>query len=605
MVIKKSEYIDIKFKIQCNFYNQELLGLYINGKYDELSQKFIEKFIYFENMTYLKIRPHDQFFIDSFVDTFLYLFTQPDYILNPTYGDNFVNMNPVISNVVAMSAYKNTDKQIAVLQNFNNMSDFYKFLSLLSARNQFITDYELLFSKNSQIASLWYFRYFFLDSYPSELMNNNIVEHIARMPSNLELAVGKEYGAYFISTYYDTDNDRKVKLKINDLIKNYLKQLNTRINNKPVRHKIAVITALWMKDHAIHKAFYEYIKSLKADYHITLIHLGPENEKIDKSIFDDYKNILFNDLNQIDFSPVMNNDYMLVFYPDIGMSRESIYLSNLRIAPVQVTGYGHPSSTFGSETDYFLGGTEVEMAEHAGSDYSEKLVLMPTIGNYPFYPGYKKKQINNAKNIFIINCSWTPMKINYNIIKTLGKIIKRADKKLLFRIFPGWIVNRWNEFIPFKNELESLLGKEYVEIITSKDYFDYLSIIEEGDLAVYSYPFSGYCTIIDSIYLEKPAVVWEGNKAYNRLGSALLKRMGMEELIVSNESDYINKITSIINDDEYRKNLTTRIKNIDLKSTIFNSADAEYFKRAINYLIDNNDKLKSENSKSPVIIEAL
>jgi hypothetical protein len=37
-----------------------------------------------------------------------------------------------------------------------------------------------------------------------------------------------------------------------------------------------------------------------------------------------------------------------------------LIFSNLRLAPVQVTTYGHSSSTHGSAIDYFIGGEEVE-----------------------------------------------------------------------------------------------------------------------------------------------------------------------------------------------------------------------------------------------------
>jgi hypothetical protein len=42
-----------------------------------------------------------------------------------------------------------------------------------------------------------------------------------------------------------------------------------------------------------------------------------------------------------------------------------LVFSNLRLAPVQVTSYGHSSSTHGSAIDYFIGGEEVEYWQHS------------------------------------------------------------------------------------------------------------------------------------------------------------------------------------------------------------------------------------------------
>ncbi len=45
------------------------------------------------------------------------------------------------------------------------------------------------------------------------------------------------------------------------------------------------------------------------------------------------------------------------------MHPADVVFSNLRVAPVQVTSYGHSSSTHGSKIDYFIGGADVEQWE--------------------------------------------------------------------------------------------------------------------------------------------------------------------------------------------------------------------------------------------------
>jgi hypothetical protein len=49
-----------------------------------------------------------------------------------------------------------------------------------------------------------------------------------------------------------------------------------------------------------------------------------------------------------------------VFYPSIGMHVADVLLANLRLSQVQVTTYGHSTSTHGSKIDYFLCSKEVE-----------------------------------------------------------------------------------------------------------------------------------------------------------------------------------------------------------------------------------------------------
>lgn len=109
------------------------------------------------------------------------------------------------------------------------------------------------------------------------------------------------------------------------------------------------------------------------------MHLGGTKNDLDIASFKEIKYVYFKD-NCLNIDSIKENDFMVVYYPDIGMSPESIFLSNLRIAPIQICGTGHPVSTFGSEVDYFISGADVEILESAEKCYSERLILLPGLG---------------------------------------------------------------------------------------------------------------------------------------------------------------------------------------------------------------------------------
>ena len=591
---------DKKKEIKLNINIEQLLLLYLHKEYDKLSEKFIDILNYFWEAEYLELSNEEKKHINMLVETFLYLITKADYVLNEKYAEKFIRLNPVISNITAISGYKNTDTQISILLDFeNDKSNFIKVLTLYSSRNKIRLDYKKLFTINPKYASLWYINYLLLASYPSDVMDESIKNHINNIDDKFIIINYNLQGPYFIATYYSPDNDKKIRQNINNSIK---KSHNIKVENKPNKNKIAIITSKWAKNNVIYNSYCDFFKTLKTSYDLTLIHLGPEAENQDTGLFNKVENVRFTN-EEGSFNPVFKNDFKLIFYPDIGMSKESLYLANLRIAPIQVTGYGHPVSTFGSEIDYFIGGQDVDIADNAEQNYSERLVLIPGIGLNRQYPDFKINK-PESHDQFIINCPWMCMKTNYNMLKILADIINRSDKKIIYRFYPSLRVQKENNFIPFENTLKSILGKDNLEIITQKDYKEYMSLMNEGNISIYSYPFGGYFTVIDSIYLAKPPVVMEGDKAYNRLASAVLKKTGLHELIAVNESEYIEKISKLINDDEYRHNISNKIKNTDLKAKLFNPNEAKYFKKAIDYLMVNHDKLKNENSKTPVIIPA-
>ena len=589
--------------INMNLNPKELVALYLNRDYDALTRKFVNILNYFSGITFLQVNPDNQTFINLFVDTFLYLFIKPDYIINNKQAELFITYNPIISNLVAMSCYKNTDAQLELLKNYEN--NFFKVLTLYSARNTSKFSIRELFDINPRYASIWYFYYFMVDAFYSETMNQNILDHLNNLDERLELISSNINFAYFIPTYYATDNEKRIKQKINNLIKKPSKNVEVS-KNEPKKNKIAIISHRWADNSAIYKSNFSFLQELSKDYELTLIHIGPTLDNIESSLFKEIKHIRAThtitsfsmDLSAID------PDFMMAFYLDVGLNMESIYLANLRIAPVQIMTYGHPVSTFGSEIDYFIGGSEAELLDKANDNYSERLVIIPGIGAYPVYPVYEKKNMLKNKNKFIIACAWGLNKFNNELLLTLKLIMEKANKKIMFRFFPGVAATRSNEFIPLQRELFELFGKENVEVVPYKDYEEYMNLMESTDIAIDSYPFGSYNTIVDALYLSKPIISYEGTHAYNRIASAVLRRVGMEELVTNNKDEYINKVLNLINNDDYREDLINKISEIDLKSKIFNTNEPVYFKKAVDYLIDNYAKLKNEDSKEPIIISA-
>ena len=303
--------------------------------------------------------------------------------------------------------------------------------------------------------------------------------------------------------------------------------------------------------------------------------------------------------NTFDLSKI-NKDFILACYPDIGMNLESILLSNLRLAPVQITCHGHSVSTFGSEIDYFISGIESEELDKAKENYSERLILIPETGLHSSIQFYQKKKTNSLKNEFIIACPWTFMKINHEHLLNLLEIKNRAEKPIKFRFFTAIKSNLSLNI--FTKELKNILGENHVEVLPFM--WDYMDLLTEASISLDSFHFGGYNTIIDSLFLSKPIVTIAGSKAYNRFSGTILKNLDLEELVTCNNEQYIEKAIELINNDSYRKSITNKIMGINLREKIFDSNEPQYFKKAVDFLIDNYEALKRDKSKVPIIIEA-
>ena len=91
---------------QPRFDPKELVDLYQRQAYERLSVSFLEILGHFERQTYYSLDAQAQYFIDVFVKNFLYIFTQPDYVLTDQHAVRFIELNLAISNLVAMSGFR-------------------------------------------------------------------------------------------------------------------------------------------------------------------------------------------------------------------------------------------------------------------------------------------------------------------------------------------------------------------------------------------------------------------------------------------------------------------------------------------------------------------
>lgn len=592
-----------------NFNALELLQGYLSKNYDLVSQTLLNVLEHFDQVTYLELNTESKYFVNAFLKSFLYIFTQPDYILSDRYVTRFIQFNLTISNLVAISDFKTTDSYLEILK--LQPQNYAKILTLCSARNSFQFQRKDFFDASTELACLWYSYY--LEIYRTGLVNRvvyqNLREHLVYEDDRLTNFY-KIDDLYFGATYIDGDSDRLLKAKINKSIQNSQLIKNIIISNQPNPRKIAIITGFWFPQHSVYRILSDCIASLKDDYELTLIHLGDRQLEIDTQYFQEVKYLKFSDDN-LDISAIQNNDFSAIYYPDIGMTSESILLSNMRIAPIQICGLGHPVSTFGSEIDYFISGVDAEVTRNTEANYSERLILLNGLGAINNYPNYQPNQRidslviqdnNNPKSQFIINCPWYAQKVNYPLLVLLKKLIQESKQSILFRFFSGGGLIRKNDFLPFANEIAQVLGKDHVQVYPYLPYSKYMAIMEEGDICLDSYHFGGFNVIIDGLYIQKPTVLFEGKRWYSRAGAKLMKKLGLGDLVAKTPTEYTQLSLKLINNQDFFAEMQERVSRVDLNQLVFQSSNGHYFKKAIAFLIQNHEHLRHDQSKKPIRI---
>lgn len=581
-----------------SFNPRMLLEHYLAGRYDELSEQFLRILSQLASQSYLAVDQQRRHFLNLFLKHFLYLFTQEDYEIGDKYVNRYIDLNSLIGNIAAMSEFRTTDSYLRILE--KQPKNFVKLLTLYNPHNTIRLDRRSFFDTNASLASRWYFS--FLENYRSRAASENSYEHLREHLDYFDerLSIGSPFlnASYFGCTYYDLEKEGALKRKINQAVQRDLARVS--VENKPDPVKIGVFTSMWFPAQSVYRSQQPFIESLAQDYELTLIHLGPEREDIDTSLFADVRRYEIGSMRN-DISSFSPNEFGLAYFPDIGMSNESIFLSNLRIAPIQVSNYGHPVSTYGSRIDYWIGGLGTEVQELAEQNYSERLVLIPGAGQLPVYPKYEPLIKQVPDHPILINCPWAQQKINYPLLCRLREVLERTNQPVKFQMFPGGILR--NGYVPLKQDIADLLGEKHVEVHRGLNYQGYMGAMEQGHFSIDSFPFGGYNSIIDSMFLRKPVVAWRGDRFFNRAAAFLLEQVGLEELIADSGEQYVELIVRLINDHVYRREITERLSCVDVDQLVFDLNSSVYFKKAIDHLIQHHDELRNDISRTPIVIE--
>ncbi len=582
----------------------EWLALLSKGDNRTLAQKLIACVEASAKMVVLSHDPASQLQYDNIAGLILFVISSPAFQVPGDLAEAFVRLNHPLLSLVSCSHFKTTDAHLEVVR--HQQGNFVKILALYSARNSVTFDSRTFFALEPRLSSIWYFQYAQLvySGVSSEIVRRRLAAHFENPPANL-MPLTDVQDAYFAPTYVDGECERTIKGHVNQRIRQlHGAALDLAIQNRPdpaSRRKIAVITRNWQKNHSVYRICSQLIASLRPHYHLTLVQCGNKKET-EAAAFDHV--ITLPERGAIaDLAPLFKNDFHAVLYPDAGMSDESVYLANMRLAPIQAAMPGHPVSTFGSQLDYFITGADVETPNDPGQHYSERLVLLPGMGcthNRPLWnPSFLPPAFGERT---IINVPAFGQKINSAYLQTLAAMARSATRPVLFRLFVGSVIFVFNDYFVFKSQVAEILPEGSFEIIVTLPYDEYMAKIADGHFSLDAWHFGGGNSVSDSLFAGVPILCRQGERWYNRIGAQMLRVAGLPQLIADTEQQFIDLAVRLIGEEGWQNELRQTLRQNNLDQTLYSSADAHYFRKAIDYLLANHESLKLDPSREPIRI---
>ena len=574
------------------------LELWSEGSIETICEEIFKLCQCYESVCYTHIDKETQQRIDDTVSAIFYILTRPDFEIPAKHIPQLLAVSHLFCNLVSVSSYRTADNFIQHL--LNQKDNFYKLLFVYSARCKRAIDQEILFKLCPKAATLWWMNYGTPIGAPlTELLWDNLREHYSKIPDGFTLTDARTIPAMFDCTYYNPDCDGIIKTELNLQCKKLLPEFVAV--KKPVVGKILWVTSRWYSTSSVYRCSKPYLDKLAEKYDITLVVPGKPDPKMDTTVF---KEQVYCPLegNKLDITILRESlDADMAIFPDVGMSNESVIMSNLRLAPKTLCLYGHASSTFSPEMDYWMGGTELEVPELAYKHYGERLLLVKGVGMMPVYPSYERKYPERDPDRVILNCAWTGPKISWPTISALKKIINQAKTPVLIKLYPAFTLGRYNTLLPSIKDLSRMFGDE-LTVMAERSYDEYMKEMELGDISLMAHPFGGYTTVVDAFVLGQPVVAVEGTRMFNKMAPTMLRTVGLPQLVCKDLKSFIDTVVSLVDHPERRYAARKHLEGLDLRAKLAGTADSTDLLRTVDYIYANHDRIMSSGDRGPFFV---
>ena len=258
------------------------------------------------------------------------------------------------------------------------------------------------------------------------------------------------------------------------------------------------------------------------------------------------------------------DDLHLLIFPEFGMDPTTLQLGCLRLAPIQMTSWGHPETSGLPTIDYYLS-SELMEPENAEDCYSETLVKLPNLSIYytplEIEPQEKTKAELGIKQdeIFFWCC------------QSLYKYLPQHDD-----VFPQIAQQVKNSKFVFIKHLEDQseqvttiftqrLEKAFAELgLNYQDYCLFLPRLNArefagttaiADVFLDSIGWSGCNSSLEAVAQDLPIVTLPGELMRGRHSAAILTQMGLTEMIATDKQQYIQLAVKLAIDGNYRQTL--------------------------------------------------
>ena len=263
-------------------------------------------------------------------------------------------------------------------------------------------------------------------------------------------------------------------------------------------------------------------------------------------------------------APIVRDDALdVLVYPELGMDHTSFALAALRLAPRQLAGWGHPVTSGHATIDAFVTCGDMEPAD-AQAHYTERLVRLPGIGTCYRHPAVPER-VDRARfrlpdDRALLLCPQSLFKVHPDNDALFAQVLA-ANPHASLVLFDGRHPHVTQRFLLRILAVFDAHGvaRERLIVLPPHAHTDYLRINLCCDAMLDTLHWSGGNTSLDALACALPVVTLPGRFMRGRQSAAMLRLVGVPELIAANEADYVELASRLVREGEWRADVASRI----------------------------------------------
>ncbi|HAK6818101.1 TPA: cobalt ABC transporter permease [Salmonella enterica] len=411
-------------------------------------------------------------------------------------------------------------------------------------------------------------------------------EKLEVLGSLKDVPVSVLHDVYMHSSYADLPQKHGIKRVINSLLRQQLlaggKTDLPAPGKKRKKPVVMVVTEWFTCQHSVWRTHSESLKALRARYVLEGLSLAGTTDETTTAVFDVHHQLSGEDVVGQAYALAEKIRPDIVYFLGVGMFPFTIYLSNLRLAPLQIVGLGHGASTFATCLDYFVVDEDF-IGDRAC--FSEEVVALP-VGAQPFVPPaqtawlrpervpYRQRPAGSPVRVAV--CA-SIMKINPGFLSVLTGIQAQSCVPVQFCFYMGFAQGLTLSYL--RDTIHAVLPD--AEVNAHMPVQAYQRALNSCDMFVNPFPYGNMNGVVDVVRQGLPGICLTGPELHTHIDGGLFHRLGLpEDWVTTNYQSYIDAAVLLAEDHEVRENWQQRLLNGHCEAVLFEGRP-EWFEQAL------------------------